>query len=331
MKIGVLGATGETGASIVNGLLEHPHPFIHQEITAFTRPSSLQSSANEALRTRGINVQPLDLTSDPTALATALTGLETLVSAVNFAGLASEPALATAAKAAGVARFVPCFFAPVAPPKGVLSLRDIKEDNLNHIKKLRLPYTVLDIGWWYQMTLPLLPSKRNAYAHIGAPDLIVGDGATRFAQTHLDDIGRLLARAVLDPRTLNRSVFGFGALTSQTEAYDLLERLSGETIERAYVDAQTVATTCEALSAADLALGSPEWFKRAQFEYWNSWGVRGDNTPETAAYLGYLDARELYPDFKPRTLEEYAKEVLAGEAKRVYAEIKAAISAGTNS
>ncbi|CRJ87076.1 hypothetical protein BN1723_000229 [Verticillium longisporum] len=313
MKIGVLGATGETGASIVNGLLEHPHPF---EITAFTRPSSLQSSANEALRTRGINVQPLDLTSDPTALATALTGLETLVSAVNFAGLASEPALATAAKAAGVARFVPCFFAP---------------DNLNHIKKLRLPYTVLDIGWWYQMTLPLLPSKRNAYAHIGAPDLIVGDGATRFAQTHLDDIGRLLARAVLDPRTLNRSVFGFAALTSQTEAYDLLERLSGETIERAYVDAQTVTATCEALSAADLALGSPEWFKRAQFEYWNSWGLRGDNTPETAAYLGYLDARELYPDFKPRTLEEYAKEVLAGEAKGVYAEMKAAISAGTNS
>ncbi|RBQ80346.1 hypothetical protein VDGD_01322 [Verticillium dahliae] len=194
-----------------------------------------------------------------------------------------------------------------------------------------MPYTVLDIGWWYQMTLPLLPSKRNAYVHIGAPDLIVGDGATRFAQTHLDDIGRLLARAVLDPRTLNRSVFGFGALTSQTEAYDLLERLSGETIERAYVDAQTVTATCEALSAADLALGSPEWFKRAQFEYWNSWGVRGDNTPETAAYLGYLDARELYPDFKPRTLEEYAKEVLAGEAKRVYAEMKAAISAGTNS
>ncbi|KAM0276452.1 hypothetical protein ACHAQH_006717 [Verticillium albo-atrum] len=326
MKIAVIGATGETGSSIIDSLLEHPHPF---EITAFTRPASLQSSANEALRARGMNVQPLDLTGDPAALVTALTGIETLVSAVNFAGLPSEPAIATAAKAAGVARFVPCFFATIAPPKDVLALRDVKEDNLNHIKKLHLPYTVLDVGWWYQIALPLLPSKRNAYAHVGYPNVIIGTGSARFAHTHLSDVGRLLARVVLDPRTLNRSVFGFGELASQKEVYDLFERLSGETIERTYMDEKTLVANLETLPKA--ALGTPDWFKRAQFEYWNSWGVRGDNTPEMAAYLGYLDARELYPDFKPRTIEEYAEEVLAGGAKEIYPEMKAAIAAGNTS
>ncbi|EGY18628.1 isoflavone reductase family protein [Verticillium dahliae VdLs.17] len=326
MKIAVIGANGETGTSIIDGLLEHPHPF---EITAFTRPTSLQSSANQAFRARGINVQPLDITGDAAALVKAFTGIETVVSAVNFAGLPSEPAIATAAKTAGVARFVPCFFATVAPPKGVLALRDIKEDNLNHIKKLYLPYTVLDIGWWQQNTLPLLPSKRNAYVHVGHPNVIIGTGSVRFASTHLGDVGRLLARVILDPRTLNKSVFGFGELASQTEIYDLFERLSGETIERSYMDEQTVAANLQEMPKS--ALGTPDWFKRSQFEYWNTWGVRGDNTPEKAAYLGYLDARKLYPDMKLRTIEEYIKEVLAGKAKEYYVEMKAAVAAGTNS
>ncbi|GJC97530.1 isoflavone reductase family protein [Colletotrichum higginsianum] len=293
MKVAVVGATGETGGSIINGLLEHPFPF---------------SSANEALRARGINVQPLDLTGDHAAIVTALTGVETLISAVNFAGLVSEPALAAAAKTAG----------------NVLVLRDVKEDNLNHIKKLRLPYTVLDIGWWYQGTLPLLPSKRNAYAHVGTPNLIVGTGTVKSAHSDLADVGRLLARVILDSRTLNKSVFGFGELISQTEVYDIFDRLSGETIPRTYIDEETIVRDLD--TPPDGEFGSPEWFKRMQYEYWHSWGVRGDNTPEMARYLGYLDARELYPDFKPRPLEEYVKEVLAGKAKVIYAEMRAAIA-----
>ena len=46
--------------------------------------------------------------------------------------------------------------------------------------------------------------------------------------------------------------------------------------------------------------------------------VRADNSPENAKYLGYLDTRELYPDFKPISFEEYIKEALQGNAKKVY-------------
>lgn len=49
------------------------------------------------------------------------------------------------------------------------------------------------------------------------------------------------------------------------------------------------------------------------YQYLMSWGVRGDNTPEKARFLGYLDAKELYPDLKWRTLEAVAREVVTGE------------------
>jgi hypothetical protein len=46
--------------------------------------------------------------------------------------------------------------------------------------------------------------------------------------------------------------------------------------------------------------------------------VRQDNTPENAMYLGYLDTRELYPDFGPNTFSAFVDELLAGKAKRLY-------------
>jgi len=46
--------------------------------------------------------------------------------------------------------------------------------------------------------------------------------------------------------------------------------------------------------------------------------VRGDNDPVYAKYLGYLDARALYPEFAPRTFEAYAKELLDRKAVAVY-------------
>ena len=41
--------------------------------------------------------------------------------------------------------------------------------------------------------------------------------------------------------------------------------------------------------------------------------VLEENTLENAKRLGYLDARELYPDIAPLSLEEYAKEFYAME------------------
>ena len=53
-------------------------------------------------------------------------------------------------------------------------------------------------------------------------------------------------------------------------------------------------------------------------EYQLSWGVRGDNNPEYAKYLGYITSKELYPDFKPIDYQEYLETVIQGTAKGVY-------------
>lgn len=46
--------------------------------------------------------------------------------------------------------------------------------------------------------------------------------------------------------------------------------------------------------------------------------VRKDNSPEYALYLGYLDAIELYPDFKPTTFHEFVVDLLDGKVVRPY-------------
>jgi hypothetical protein len=49
---------------------------------------------------------------------------------------------------------------------------------------------------------------------------------------------------------------------------------------------------------------------------------RRDNTPENARYLGYLDAKDMYPDFKPVSFEEYVAELIDGKGQRPYPNMK---------
>lgn len=54
----------------------------------------------------------------------------------------------------------------------------------------------------------------------------------------------------------------------------------------------------------------------AQYKY--MLGIRGDNTPEHAKYLGYLDAKELYPCVKPVSFEKFVEEMLQGKLRNHY-------------
>jgi hypothetical protein len=53
-------------------------------------------------------------------------------------------------------------------------------------------------------------------------------------------------------------------------------------------------------------------------EYDVSKYVQRDNTPENARYLGYLDTKELYPDFRPITFTAFIDELLADKARKLY-------------
>jgi hypothetical protein len=53
-------------------------------------------------------------------------------------------------------------------------------------------------------------------------------------------------------------------------------------------------------------------------QYTYSKYVRKDNTPEYANYLGYLDARKLYPDLKPKSFKQFVGDLVDGKVQRPY-------------
>lgn len=110
-----------------------------------------------------------------------------------------------------------------------------KEDILDRIKYLYLPYTIIDVGWWYQLSLPPLPSGRVKSKFEYANTEIIGDGESTSAYIDNRDIGKYVARIIADPRTLNKMVFAYGELWTQNRIWDMLENISGEKVERKHV------------------------------------------------------------------------------------------------
>jgi DUF971 family protein len=112
----------------------------------------------------------------------------------------------------------------------------------NQVKQLKLGYTVIDVGWWYQLSFPRLESGKADYAMTSANDEIVGHGDTPVALTDLRDIGRYVAKIIVDDRTLNKMVFAYDTMTTQNQIYDLMEKVSGENIARNYVGCSQVTS-----------------------------------------------------------------------------------------
>ncbi|CAI7667691.1 unnamed protein product [Penicillium bialowiezense] len=320
IKVAIVGASGETGQSIVNGLLSAPD--VKFEIKALTRPESLSKPINADLKNRGVDIIPVDLSGPLDKIIEALTGIDVVISAIFFGSLGDEIPLANAAKAAGVKRFVQSAFMVVVPPRGVVNFREKKEENLNHIQKIRLPYTYIDVGWWYQITLPRLPSGRLDYLlPTGQPEQPIGlDGSVPSALADIRDVGRYVAKIIADPRTLNKKVHVFNEVHTRNQVYDLLEGVSGEKLDRQYLSQAEAEARIEQARLAleqNPADGSAlAMLTVSQLTF--SWGIRGDNTPENAAYLGYLSGKDLYPDFEFTTLKDYMKEALEGNCKGVY-------------
>lgn len=110
-----------------------------------------------------------------------------------------------------------------------------KEDVNNHIKQIGLSYTYVDVGWWYQISYPRLPSGKIDYAAAPVMNMLCKDGNTPSALTDLRDIGHYIAKIIVDERTENKYVLVYNEVWTFNKVWDLVEKLSGEQLDRQYV------------------------------------------------------------------------------------------------
>lgn len=316
-KVLLLGATGETGGSVLDGLLEYGQ----DEIIALIRPSSANKPIVSKIKERGVEIRLGDANDSIEKLVELLADIDVFISTMGATGTLEQKNLADAAKKAGVKRFIPCGFITVAPAGGVMRLRDEKEVIYNHIRVLGLPYTFIDCGYWYQLSFPTLPSGRLDSKSVYPNNTFVyGDGKMKCGITDLRDVGRYVARIIRDERTLNKFVYYFGEETTQDETFKLLEELSGEKITRQYVSQETMktvlSTTREKITTGEFLRKDLVMLFGAEYNF--SKFIRGDNTHAYAKYLGYMNAGELYPDFKAIGWRDFLVELLDGKTRAPY-------------
>ncbi|KAH6951942.1 isoflavone reductase-like protein [Fusarium avenaceum] len=309
MKVAIVGATGVTGGFIVNSLLEAETQF---NITALVRPSSIDKPAVSTLREKGVKIISVDLQGPQADLVAALEGIDVVISAIYYQALGDEIPLSNASKAAGVKRYVPCFFATIAP-RGVMRANDQKEEILDHVQRLYLPYTVINVGWWYQVTLPRVPSGKLDHGLTFPNNTIIAGGDIPSALVNAHDVGKYVAAIISDPRTINKRVLAHTETKTQNEVHALVEKVTGEKPERTDMSKEQLEEQLVAFKDT-----SEISQNRAILEYWMSWGVRGDNTPENAVYLGYLLASDLYPSLRGGSLETFIQDVFDGKGEKFY-------------
>ncbi|KAI8179302.1 hypothetical protein KHU50_003047 [Colletotrichum sp. SAR 10_65] len=227
----------------------------------------------------------VDLEGPRVELVNVLKGVDVLILTIRVSGQGSQIPLTDAAKAASVRRLVPYIIATVAPPK------DVRPDTAPAGEHLLTE--LIDVGRWYQLSIPRLPSGHIDSVTSLPVNIIAEYVNTPSTLTDVRDVGRFTARIVADPRTINKMVLVYGAVLSQNQIFDMLDKMSGETSKRDYMG------VCRQMTIFH--------------EYWYSMGVRGDNTSEYADFLGYIDGTKLYPDFKLINFKSFLEKVLEGK------------------
>ena len=96
------------------------------------------------------------------------------------------------------------------------------------IESLGLPHTYIDVGWWMQLYLPVPAPSRLPPARRATFNTLYGPGTHANLLTDRRHIGRWVARAVADPRTLGRKVVVWDDERPVSAAHAAGERLSGE-------------------------------------------------------------------------------------------------------
>lgn len=105
----------------------------------------------------------------------------------------------------------------------------------------------------YQITLPIIEPAKARYP--GTEDLIntiFETGNVKTAMTDNRDIGKFVARIILDDRTLYEYVFCWAEEYTQNEILSLAERISGKTIPTKNLSAEDLSSNIGGLAPGAL-------------------------------------------------------------------------------
>ncbi|KAF4583777.1 hypothetical protein EYR40_002268 [Pleurotus pulmonarius] len=260
---------------------------------AAVREASVNKPAIQELTKAGAEVVVGDISESPERLESYLKGVDVLISTVLIT--VDQKPLILAANNAGVGRVVPSDFGPTAP-EGIMAMHDLKLEIREYIKKLGLPHTFIEDGWWLLWMFPPLHAARNTITSLKAYS---GDRSRKLIYSTLPTIGKMVARIIVDPRTLNQTVVAHDGEISIDEAWKVAETVTGEDF-----------SDYPKISDEEIERGRQQtenWAKRAVADYHRSLFIRGDNTLAKAEALGRLDSRKLYDDVAYPDVEEEAR------------------------
>jgi len=295
----VVGGTGNIGSTVLQSLAKTN---IYR-LATLVRSASLSKPLVTSLSALGIEIRASDWQTDrPEKLDQLFSGSDIVISTVKSEALLDQKILVDAAKRANVKRFIPSDFGIACVP-GVVDVHDEKSEIRKYIEDSGVPHTYIDVGFWYQITVPYREAVKGQI-----PELVrqfYGDGEKKTAMVNKERIGLFVAQIIADPRTLNQYVFIYDDARTLNEIYEVASRIAGEDFHKIKV----VVSEEEVHKRAnnnDAEHGQNLWYQLAYSLYF-----RGDNTIETAKSQGALDGRELYPELKFQSLEEYAQEFYA--------------------
>ncbi|KAH7099983.1 NAD(P)-binding protein, partial [Auriculariales sp. MPI-PUGE-AT-0066] len=172
----VAGGAGGLGALITKALLSQG-----AEVIVLTRSKDSAVPAGAAAKV-------VDY-ADSASLSAALKGVQVVISALNAGGFGQQPALADAAKAAGVKLFVPSEYGNPTHEVSADSLLHFKAALHQHLRTIGLPYTLYYTGWFsdYNFIPPFGFDVANKTL------TIVGKGNTPISFTSRPDVAHFIA------------------------------------------------------------------------------------------------------------------------------------------
>ncbi|KAL0563147.1 hypothetical protein V5O48_018928 [Marasmius crinis-equi] len=301
----IVGATGYTGFVIAKALSQNASAFA---VKALVRQSSLRKPQVADLEALGVQIISGDIAVDTLdTLEAHLEGVDTVISTI-MPHLVDQRPLILAAKKVGIKRFIPSDFSTFAP-RGIMSIQDMKLDIRDFIIRHSVPYTFIQLGWWSTLLLPYPRGKNGGPLVTEIQTQFHGPGDVKLAYTAKDRIGEFVERIIQDERTLNHTVQAWDGESTLGEAWKLAEEISGD-----HFDDYPRLSPEEIESRVDR---NP--LSTLVYEYSRSVFIRGDGSIANAIKNGALDARELYPDYQPTSLEESAKEFYQNPVKLDYA------------